>query len=170
MKQHFRFINLINLKIQKNTMENKLFFICFLCCFNSLMAQNLKKDTLYDIDTENKLLSGDSLIYTISETSASYYKGNQNLGSFIKNNLVYPEQFKNQSLKEFVLIKFVIERSGKISNIKVLTKNNKKEFIEEAVRLINLVPKWIPATYDNKNIRAYLTIPFNFCPENCAGW
>jgi periplasmic protein TonB len=90
------------------------------------------------------------------------FKGGMNgLKKFIEKNLKYPPN--NICVSGKVYIQFIVEKDGKITHPKIL-KSLAKEFDEEAMRVVRLMPKWIPARdYGGKKpIASRFTIPINF--------
>ena len=60
-----------------------------------------------------------------------------------------------------VYVSFVIEKDGSVSNIKVL-RNIGGGCGEEAVRVVQAMPKWKPARQRGKRVRAQYTLPIKF--------
>ncbi len=87
--------------------------------------------------------------------------GDDELMNFLSKNLKYPELAKRAGITGKVIIDFVIEIDGKISDIKVV-KGIGYGCDDEAVRVVKLMPKWIPAKINGKPIRFKLTLPIVF--------
>jgi TonB family protein len=70
---------------------------------------------------------------------------------------------KNTSddIQGVVTVSFFVEKDGSLTEIKV-TKSMSPPFDEEALRVINLSPKWIPAMKNNKFIKSKYTVPIKF--------
>ena len=58
-------------------------------------------------------------------------------------------------------INFVIEKNGSLSNLTVLRAAT-PEFAAEALRVVKLSPKWIPAKINGKPVRYKYVIPISF--------
>lgn len=80
----------------------------------------------------------------------------RNLSNFIVNNLEYPEAAKKQNISGVVKLRFVVETSGRISNIEVV-EGVGGGCSEEAVRVLRLI-KWYPGLKDDVAVRT--TMPF----------
>jgi protein TonB len=83
----------------------------------------------------------------------------------VEKNLKYPKEAKKQKIEGKVIIVFEIDKNGKVTN--VMTRSNfdeeyKTSFEEEAKRIINKLPLFIPGRQHDKpvNIRYYLPINF----------
>jgi TonB family protein len=62
--------------------------------------------------------------------------------------------------KERVYINFVIEKNGKVSNV-TIARGVDKLIDDEAIRVIKLLPKFIPAKQRGKPVRMQYTVPIN---------
>ena len=80
---------------------------------------------------------------------------------YIQDNLQYPAEAKELDVHGRVFVKFVIERDGTISNVKVL-RGIGSGCDEEAIRLITSMPKWKPGKQRGKEVRTYFTYPITF--------
>lgn len=108
-------------------------------------------------------------VYTIAEINPAFPGGIDSLKSYLKRNVVYPELYRKFKYKDRIFVKFVVEKDGCLTNLNFLTEG-KKEFMKEAQRVIENMPKWNPGMQDGKPLRVYFTLPVKFCPEGCAGW
>lgn len=83
------------------------------------------------------------------------------LYGFLRDNLVYPEVARNNGIQGTVVIEFVVERDGSISNVKPLV-GLFPECDAEAVRVIKKLPKWKPGEQMGKPVRVFFNIPVRF--------
>ena len=75
--------------------------------------------------------------------------------------MVYPEMAKQMQLSDKVWVSFVIEKNGKITNVKV-ERGQYDDLNGEATRLIKLLPQMKPAKQRGKPVRMSYTVPINF--------
>jgi len=80
---------------------------------------------------------------------------------FLQENLKYPENARKEGVSGQILIEFVVERDGQITNVKVVTGVH-PELDAEAVRVISMMPKWKPGEQDGKPVRTFYQIPIRF--------
>lgn len=105
-------------------------------------------------------LSTDSIHFRLSSLP-HFPGGNDSLIVFLKNNTTYPESdliLKNEGR---VVVSFVVEKDGSLSNLTIpapLTPGLDRE----AIRVVRLMPKWVPGQVDGKNVRTYMQIPITF--------
>ena len=80
---------------------------------------------------------------------------------FIKKNLQYPKECVEKRLQGRVIIAVVVERNGTLTNIRVVKSVN-PALDKEALRIVNLMPKWIPGRQCDKTVRVKYIIPITF--------
>lgn len=87
--------------------------------------------------------------------------GKTKMLKFIKQNQRYPQKAKTDNIQGRVILTFDIEKNGKLSNIEV-TDSVHPMLDKEAVRIIESMPNWKPATRDWKRVKAKYIIPIYF--------
>ncbi len=92
---------------------------------------------------------------------AAFKGGDIECMNYIRKNIEYPVFEREADISGKVLISFIIEKDGGISSVKCIKKVS-SGIDYEAMRVVKLMPKWIPATYKNKPIRMWINIPINF--------
>ena len=98
-------------------------------------------------------------VFVVAEEQPNFPGGTTALFEFIQNNLKYPDTSKNTSGK--VIVQFIVRSDGKINNIRV-TYSSSNEFDEEAVLLIQSMPRWIPGKQNGNPVDVYFTLPIRF--------
>ena len=84
-----------------------------------------------------------------------------NLNTWIYNNIRYPETAKEKKLEGKVYVRFVIEKDGAISNVKVI-RGVSPELDNEAKAVIASMPKWEPGKQNGSPVRVSYTVPVYF--------
>ena len=106
--------------------------------------------------------TGEEIIrHDVLDVNAEYPGGIQALSKFISNNMNYPLIAKEQGIQGKVLTEFVINKDGTPSEFKVLQSPD-PSFSNEALRLLKLMPIWIPAQLGGKPVRVRYRMPFSF--------
>ncbi|MBK0381481.1 TonB family protein [Pedobacter sp. SD-b] len=108
------------------------------------------------IDPEGKTTK-----YNELETFPTFNGGLSAFGSFLSHNLRYPSNAIDNNLQGRVYLQFVIEKDGALTDAKVI-KGIGGGCDEEALRVINLSPKWNPGTQRGKPVRVNYTVPIFF--------
>jgi periplasmic protein TonB len=79
---------------------------------------------------------------------------------FIKDNLVYPPLAVENGLQGKVIVQFVVEPDGHVTDVKSV-KFFDEECAKEAVRVVKLM-RWTPGKHRNKSVRTRMVIPITF--------
>jgi protein TonB len=83
------------------------------------------------------------------------------ISEYLSRNIQYPELAKQTNTSGRVVIKFVVNEDGSISNTKVV-KGIGAGCEEEAMRVINSMPKWKAGKTNGKAVKVYFTLPVSF--------
>ncbi|WP_343637530.1 energy transducer TonB [Fluviicola sp.] len=103
----------------------------------------------------------ESRIYeeTDVEEYADFPGGWKRMKEFISTNLRYPEKIKEKALEDRVMLRCVISETGSISDIRVVKHfPDCKECDQEAIRVVKLMPDWIPAKFKSRPVKSYVMI------------
>lgn len=103
-------------------------------------------------------------IFQMVEQNPSFVGGHDALIQFIKQHLQYPELAKKEAIKGKVLVSFVVEKDGAITNAKVSWALG-FGCDEEALRVMQLMPKWKPGKQSGKAVRVKYNLPIQFSLE-----
>jgi Ca-activated chloride channel family protein len=101
-------------------------------------------------------------IFVIVEKVPEFPGGETARAKFIADNLVRPDVELEKDKRYRVIISFVIEVDGSISNANIARSCGIKECDEEALRVIRLMPKWKPGSQKGKLVRVRLQCPITF--------
>lgn len=80
---------------------------------------------------------------------------------WIQQNQRYPALARQRKIQGRVMMEFMIQPDGSLTDVKVL-KRMGSGLDEEATRLIKAAPKWQPAVYDGKAVRQKMQLPVVF--------
>jgi len=104
----------------------------------------------------------DSPVETFQVEVAAQFKGGlEALYSFINNHIKYPEQAREIGIAGRVYVKFVVDKTGKITNPQII-RSPDVILSNEALRIVNMFPDWEPAIQNLERVSTYYTIPINF--------
>ncbi|TSD64789.1 TonB family protein [Inquilinus sp. KBS0705] len=110
------------------------------------------------------LKDGQTAHYKLRESSPEFIGGTFAFLKYITKNFRIPAADKGKNLSGRVLITFVVERDGKLTDIKVV-RSVSPATDEAAVDVIKKSPDWNPAQYFGFTLRTKFTIPVNVDPE-----
>jgi periplasmic protein TonB len=100
-------------------------------------------------------------IYISPTISPSFVGGIDALKAFFAQNLKIPEVMKGQEIKGRVFIRFVVRKDGKIDKVH-LVKGPNDECNFEAIRVIKMMPAWLPASDKGDAVSSYHVLPISF--------
>lgn len=95
------------------------------------------------------------------EDMPEYPGGMEAMMKFVAENLKYPEQMQKEKVEGRVLLSFVVEKDGSVTNIEEVQSPH-PVLTEEAIRVVKLMPKWKPGKQDGKNVRVQFNLPITF--------
>ena len=119
------------------------------------------QDVVFDEMESSESETNDDEIPARVDKMASFPGGDEALSHFISSNLQYPAIAEENHVSGLVIVSFVIERDGSISEVNVI-KSADPSLDEEAVRLVKNMPLWNPAMDKGKAVRSRRSVPFNF--------
>ena len=96
---------------------------------------------------------------------AQFPGGPDSLKSFLQKNLHYPQEVQDEGIEGVVVVQFIVEKDGSISDAKAI-RSADPLLDAEAVRVVRSMPKWIPAEMDGKAVRSIFFLPVNFSLSN----
>ncbi|PXY02476.1 hypothetical protein DF185_07440 [Marinifilum breve] len=99
--------------------------------------------------------------YTVVEKMPEFPGGNGSLRKWVARNLRYPVLAVEQGYVGKVYVKFNVNKDGSVSDAKII-KGANVELNEEALRVINSMPNWIPGEQQGIKIKVSYTIPIRF--------
>ncbi|GAA4448194.1 TonB family protein [Rurimicrobium arvi] len=103
--------------------------------------------------------------FKVVEQDPRFPGGEEALQRFLAENIRYPEQAKNARQQGRVVLRFVVGKDGSIESVSI-----KRGFgfgsEEEAMRVLNLMPKWIPGKNNGVEVRCWMQLPINFLLED----
>jgi TonB family protein len=85
----------------------------------------------------------------------------QFLEKWVYQYLRYPEKAVRDGVQGRVVVEFVIEKDGKVSDVRVI-KGVSEELDAEAVKVISASPKWKPGRVRGEKVRTTLSLPVEF--------
>ena len=109
---------------------------------------------------QNKKAANDK-VYEKVEVMPEFPGGDQAMMDFVAKNVVYPQEARDKEISGRVMVGFIVEKDGSISDAKVV-KGIGGGCDEEAVRVVKAMPKWKPGKEKGKPVRVSFMMPFAF--------
>ena len=103
--------------------------------------------------------------YDVVDEMPQFPGGPYALFEFISKNIQYPKEAEDANLQGRVIVSFVVEKDGSVSNAKVVRPIDPL-LDAEALRVVNSMPKWIPGKQNGEAFRMKYTVPVTFRLED----
>ena len=100
-------------------------------------------------------------VFKVTEELPQYPGGNAELMKYLAKNIRYPKGAQEQGIQGRVIVQFTVQKDGSITDSKVV-KPAHTLLDAEALRVVDAMPKWIPAKQRGKEVACYFTIPVMF--------
>lgn len=140
--RRFRLIPFIAILVFTKTkmihMKNIFFLIGLLICFGSLSAQDK--------------------VFTVVEHMPEFPGGDEALVSFIQKNIQYPDDAREIGVQGRVIVVFVVNEDGSISDMKI-KKSVWPSIDKEVLRVMTLLPNFKPGTQQGKKVKVTYVLP-----------
>ena len=104
-------------------------------------------------------------IFQAVEQPAEFPGGQSALMKWLSNNIRYPDAAQQNGVQGRVVVKFVVEKDGSISQASVV-KGVDKDLDAEALRVVKRMPKWQAGKNNGQAVRSYFTLPVPFKLQN----
>lgn len=98
-------------------------------------------------------------VFVITEEMPEFSEGS--VQEWIAKNVKYPEEAMKKAIQGKVYVQFIIETDGTVSNPEII-RGRDSLLDNEALRVMNLMPKWKPGKQRGKEVRVSYTLPINF--------
>jgi len=119
---------------------------------------DLIEENIELIETNNEATE---TVYNWAEEMPKFPGGETELRKFFSQNLIYPEIAKRAGVEGKVILSFIVDKNGNIVDVKV-AKSIGARCDEEAMRVINIMPRWIPGKQNGNPVLTRINIPVVF--------
>ena len=119
------------------------------CC---LMTANAQKTVVSQTDQK---------VFDTVEQMPEFPGGMQAMIEFLQTNMKYPEDAEKQKVEGRVMVQFVVETDGSVSDVHV-AKQVFPSLDAEAIRVVQAMPKWMPGKEKGKVVRVKYNLPIVF--------
>ena len=104
----------------------------------------------------------DDKIYEVCEQMPIFEGGDAALLKYLRENLKYPDKTKDRGVQGRLVIGFIVEKDGSLTDVKVLRPVD-IDLDAEVLRLVKGMPKWIPGRQNGKRVRVRYLLPIHIC-------
>lgn len=100
-------------------------------------------------------------VYDVVEQMPSFPGGISGLRTYLNQNIRYPAEAQENCVQGRVIVRFVVEKDGHISDVTVL-RSVDPSLDKEAVRVIRNMPRWSPGKQGGEPVRVRYNVPVSF--------
>lgn len=110
---------------------------------------------------QNKVVEEAEQPFTVVEQMPEFPGGDQARVKFLQENIKFPPVARESGITGTVYITFVVGRDGRLSNFKIL-RGVGGGCDEEALRVLRLMPAWIPGKQAGRTVPVQFNLPIKF--------
>ena len=100
-------------------------------------------------------------VFDVVEQMPSFPGGNTALMKFLNENIHYPVVAQENGVQGRVVVSFVVERDGHITDVQI-ARSVDPSLDKEAQRVVKSMPKWIPGKQNGSAVRVKFDVPVSF--------
>lgn len=105
----------------------------------------------------------DTTVFTVVEDMPQYPGGTATLLNYLAQNIKYPEKAQKEGVQGRVMVHFIINKDGSISDVTVVPDRGiSPELDAEAIRVVEAMPNWTPGKQRGVPVRVKYTLPVTF--------
>ena len=125
-------------------------------------SQDADAIDLADLQQQKKVVEEEvEKPYVVVELNPEFPGGEQAMRSFLRDNIRYPLMARESGITGTVYVTFVVSKSGKISDVKLL-RGIGGGCDDEAIRVVKTMPAWIPGRQTGKPVPVQFNLPIKF--------
>ena len=124
-----------------------------------VLAADMTNNTHLSLSSKSREMN--EQVFTVVEKMPSFPGGDAELLKYIATNIKYPKESQDNGEQGRVICSFIVGRDGSVNNPEVL-RGATPLLNEEAVRVINTMPRWNPGMQRGKAVAVKYTVPITF--------
>ena len=101
-------------------------------------------------------------VFQFVEQMPSFPGGESALMQYLSGHIKYPQKARDQNLQGTVVVQFIVEKNGQISNIQTVGDPIGGKLEEEAKRVVKQMPHWHSGKQNGKPVRVQYSLPIRF--------
>ena len=100
-------------------------------------------------------------VYVAVDKMPKFPGGEKAMYKHMSENVSFPQEARDNGISGTVVVRFVVEKDGRVTNVKLL-RDIGGGCGQEAVRVIESMPRWKPGRVAGKPVRTEFTMPIEF--------
>ena len=102
-----------------------------------------------------------SQVFKVTDEQPEFVGGQTALANYLGNNVVYPTVAIQNNIQGRVVVSFIIEKDGSVSNVELISDVDPL-LDAEALRVVKAMPSWNPGKINGKPVRTQYALPITF--------
>ena len=154
-------IDNVKMKEEKITWQTNPDGIILEDLFFQLQSDSLKYDELVNWNPNEEIAYNEVIEIDKVDEKPSFPGGESAMKSYLNSNVKYPVEARENCIQGRVIVQFIIEKDGSISDVKISESVN-PSFDREALRVVKAMPKWNPGKLQGIPARVKNEVPVVF--------
>lgn len=150
----------MQLIMNRSLMKKILLILSFIGVYTLTYSQEAKSNDKHESLSKPEA-TDEPTIYTIVEEMPKFPGGDAGLYDFLVKNIRYPEKARKKRQEDKVLVRFVVDAKGNVSNIQI-AKGEYDLLNKEAKRVVSILPKFTPGKQDGEPVNVWFVLPIVF--------
>ncbi|PIQ16085.1 MAG: hypothetical protein COW67_04875 [Flavobacteriales bacterium CG18_big_fil_WC_8_21_14_2_50_32_9] len=151
------------MKTQKSTLKKAMYYLLVIptMAINFLIIGNIELYAQTNDADKIEAKQDENGNYIIVEEMPQFKGGIDALFKYLGENVKYPPEAKNQEISGKVFISFIVDKKGKIKDVKVV-RGVDPLLDNEALRVVSTMPKWKAGKHQGKKVNVLYNLPISF--------
>jgi TonB family protein len=126
---------------------------------NSDASEPFTSEILIRFELPERVSNG--IVYIMVDEMPQFPGGDAALFKFLYETIKYPAEAKDNGIQGKVILRFIVTSVGNVENVYVV-RGVDPLLDNEAVRVMNICPKWEPGKMKGKPVNIYYSVPISF--------
>ncbi len=127
----------------------------------NLLESEYTEEAISNVPMDEEGDESEVIPWSTIQNKPEFKGGEEALMNFLSKNTKYPQISKENDSEGVVYIEFVVAKNGEVTDAKI--KRGVDKYIDkEALRVVNIMPKWKPGSQRGKVVNVSYILPFRF--------
>lgn len=122
----------------------------------------LLKDAAKTMQNASAATLNNNKVFSFVEKMPQFPGGEAALMKFLHDHVHYPATARENGIEGTVVIQFVVNKDGHLSNLQTIGKRKGGGLEEEAIRVVKAMPRWIAGRQNGKKLNVRYSLPIRF--------
>jgi TonB family protein len=133
-------------------------YVAVLPMLAAIMFLSFTPKTVQAQDKSDKVFEGKNM----PEVMPEYIGGTDALMKYLANSIKYPADAKKEKVEGRVMLKFVVDRQGRVTNVENMKNTSDPRLVKEAIRVVEAMPAWKPGQDKGQPVDVSMALPVVF--------